>query len=192
MNGPIGELGSSSSEPLYYDPIDVPAPGSALLVVETDEEWSQGWRSDNLEFCLREYLHSRGDDGSDWIFRRVDETDWHTLKVWELPTTQKGDGRMLHPSTRLLACYRMQNSFTRTIQISPEIGDPLGIKEIYMHTDGAGENYSYLDRSGKVRPIHLIVDGDAVEIDCDEEYRREMVEYAILDCKRERLYPYNK
>lgn len=191
MNDCPDDEGSEPSGPLYYDPIDKPSPGATLLVTSTDEENKQSWRGNSLVSCLRGYLLYHGDDGSEWIFRRVAEADWPQLKVWELATEQKDEDPFVDP-VRLLACYDLHVSYKRTIRISPEVGEPLGIKEIYMHADQHGENYSYLDRTGIVRPIRLIVDGGAVEIDCDDEFRRELIEDAVLNSERERLFSYNE
>lgn len=160
---------------IYYDPVDEPRVGSAVMITSSEDR-RRRWRANSVESCLRAFLE--GQSGENYLFRRVDPKSAY-LSVWEIPEPERKDQLITGVPGRLLGCYDCISSFRRTVRISPELAERYGVQEVYLLSDEIAEHFSYLDRTGKIRPLRLIVDGSAVEPDADEAFLREEVEHAI-------------
>lgn len=160
---------------LYFDPVDEPAPGKAVLITSRTNSWMRK-RGASVERCLLNYL---GDvSPEDVLFRRVDENSLVAdLDVWEVDSTRASIADS--GSRRLLGCFYPISTFARTVRIDEELGRKYGIVEVYVRSDEIAGNFSYLDRTGKVRPLYLVIAGEAVEEGAPEDMLREEIEDAI-------------
>lgn len=174
---------------IYFDPADEPVEGSAILMT-SDLDRRRKWRADTVEGCLRLFLKSWDEDAEDWIFRRS-EDDLGSFSLWEIANPVRKGKSISGTPGRLLAQYHMVSSFRRTITIDPELGQRYGVVEVYMLSDEVAGNFSYLDRTGKIRPLYLRVAGEAVEPGSDKSFLREEVEAAIPE-SLEPVYPYRR
>ena len=160
---------------LYFDPVDEPAPGKAVLITSRFDPVMRK-RGASVERCLLNYL---GDESpEDVLFRRVDENAFNRiLDVWEVDSTRASIAD--RGPKRLLGCFHPVSTFARTVRIDEELGRRYGIVEVYVRSDEIAGNFSYLDRTGKVRPLYLVIAGEAVEEGAPEEMLREEIEDAI-------------
>lgn len=160
---------------LYFDPVDEPAPGKAVLITSRTSSWMRK-RGPTVERCLLKYVGRRSPE--DVLFRRVNaESLAADLDVWEVDSTRATVADC--GPRRLLGCFYPTSSFARTVRIDEELGRTYGIVEVYVRSDEIAGNFSYLDRTGKVRPLYLVIDGEAVEEGAPEEMLREEIEAAI-------------
>ena len=146
------------------------------------------WRANSIEDCLRAFLE--GQSSEDYLFRRVDDDLSAELYVWEIPEPVRRGKAIMGAPGRLLGCYKCISSFRRTVQIDPDLGKLYGVQEVYLHAEDTVDHFSYLDRTGKVRPLNLVVDGSAVQDDADEAFLREQIVAAIPHAL-EPIYPYS-
>ena len=160
---------------LYFDPVDELAPGKAVLITSQVNPWMRK-RGVTVERCLLGYLGNESPE--DVLFRRVDEkSPICDLMVWEVDSTRASIAD--RGPRRLLGCFHPISTFARTVRIDEELGRTYGIVEVYVRSDKIAGNFSYLDRTGKVRPLYLVIDGEAVEEGAPEEMLRGEIEDAI-------------
>lgn len=168
---------------IYYDPADTPADGKLVLVTNDRYPRFQG-RGASLEDAFRNYLDGTRGDPDECIFRRVARgSSEHELSVWEIDPPKRGNmAKSRHDlsGARLLGCYNEISTLEKTVRIDPTLAQKYGVVEVYMRAEWSSDNYCYLDRTGKIRPVRLIVDGMAIEPGTSDEDLKEAIEDAII------------
>ena len=165
---------------LYLDPVDEPRPGKFILVLNKDDRRFR-WRGATVEEALHKYLdRGIGISPENILFRRVEHDSWFdSLRVWEVDSPRAKAPDPGDRNARLLGCLYPISTFARTVRINPALATEYGVVEVYMQSDEIADHYSYLDRTGKIRPVNLIVDGDAIEEEASEDILRDAIEDAI-------------
>ena len=172
---------SNKNEPIYYDLPDQPAAGSTIVMTR-DGDSDSVWVGNDVEACLRAFLATATFGGRDCLFRRVPEEQAFYL-MRETSRSDAEEESVGRGPGRLIAGYDVVESFERTVRMDPDIAERYGIKEVYMHIENNCDTYRFLDRTGKVRPVHLAI--ESIFADDGENAVRQ----AVVDAIQSTLQP---